>query len=134
VILQLVRFGGKPGTAHVQCCPKSRLSDARPRGESPEVSIILPTQGVRASLPGALRSALAQDFASFEVVVADDSIDAVGWTSQEEVRALLADPRVRVVPFHQGRGCAKAKNAGLRAARGNGCVTSTTTMNTTRTR
>jgi len=84
----------------------------------PEVSIILPTQGVRASLPGALRSALAQDFASFEVVVADDSIDAVGWTSQEKFALLLADPRVRVVPFHQGRGCAKAKNAGLRAARG----------------
>ena len=31
---------------------------------------------------------------------------------------LLADPRVRVVSFHQGGGCAAAKNAGLRAARG----------------
>jgi glycosyltransferase involved in cell wall biosynthesis len=84
----------------------------------PEVSIILPTQGVRASLPAALRSALAQDFASFEVVVVDDSIDAAGWTSREEFAYLLADPRVRVVPFHQGCGCAAAKNAGLREARG----------------
>jgi len=31
---------------------------------------------------------------------------------------LLASPLVRVVRFHQGRGCAAAKNAGLEAARG----------------
>lgn len=83
-----------------------------------EVSIILPTQGIRASLAAALRSALAQDFASCEVVVVDDSVGAGGWTRRAELVPLLADPRVRLVPFHQGRGCAAAKNAGLRAARG----------------
>lgn len=85
---------------------------------SPEISIVLPTQGARASLVPALRSALAQDFAAFEVVVVDDAVSDRGWRERAPVAALLGDARVRVVPFHQSRGCAAAKNAGLRAARG----------------
>ena len=84
----------------------------------PEVSLILPTQGTRVSLLAALRSALAQDFASFELVVVDDSVGESDWSRSPEIAVCLADPRVRLVPFHQARGCAAAKNAGLRAARG----------------
>lgn len=84
----------------------------------PAVSLILPTQGTRASLLAALRSARAQDFRSFEIVVVDDSVDGADWAQRPELAACLADPRVRVVPFNQGRGCAAAKNAGWRAARG----------------
>lgn len=84
----------------------------------PAVSLILPTQGTRASLLTALRSARAQDFASFEIVVVDDSVDGADWTQRPGLATCLADPRVRVVPFNQGRGCAAAKNAGWRAARG----------------
>jgi glycosyltransferase involved in cell wall biosynthesis len=84
----------------------------------PEVSLILPTQGARASLLVALRSALAQDFASLELLVVDDAAAETNWTRAPELAGLLADPRVRLVPFHQSRGCAAAKNAGLRAARG----------------
>ncbi len=83
----------------------------------PEVTIILPTQGTRPTLARALRSALAQTFDSFEIVVVDDAVGAGDWRRRPDL-SVLSDPRVRVVPFHQGRGCAAAKNAGLRAARG----------------
>lgn len=85
---------------------------------APDVSIILPTQGLRPSLLAAVRSALAQDFFPFEIVVVDDAVRPGVWRVRPDLAASLADPRVRVVPFHQGRGCAAAKNAGLRAARG----------------
>ncbi len=87
--------------------------------DSPEVSLIIPTQGKRPSLAAALRSALAQDFASLEIVVVDDAVDGRDWLGGATIAPLLADPRVHVVPLHLGRGCAAAKNAGLRAARGN---------------
>jgi glycosyltransferase involved in cell wall biosynthesis len=85
---------------------------------APEVSIILPTQGRRPSLLAALRSALAQDFGSFEIVVVDDAVVDRAWRERPELQPLLRDPRVRIVPFHTSRGCAAAKNAGLRAAQG----------------
>lgn len=85
---------------------------------APEVSLIVSTQGRRASLAAALRSALDQDFAALEIVVVDDATDGVAWRGQAAVAPLLSDPRIRLVPFHEGRGCAAAKNAGLRAARG----------------
>ena len=85
---------------------------------APEVSIVVPTQGERLSLIPALRSALAQDFPSLEVVVVDDSPTGNLGQRFPELANLLADARVRVVPFHEGRGCAAAKNAGWRAARG----------------
>lgn len=85
---------------------------------APEVSLIFPTLGNRPSLVPALQSALAQDFADLEIVVVDDAMEGGAWRQQASVAPLLADPRVRIVPFHQGLGCAAAKNAGLRAARG----------------
>lgn len=84
----------------------------------PVVSIILPTQGTRESLGSALRSALAQDFEPFEIIIVDDAMPGVDWRAHPGITPYLTDPRVRVVPFHQGRGCAAAKNAGWRAARG----------------
>ena len=84
----------------------------------PEVSLILPTQGARASLFAALQSARAQDFSSLEIVVVDDAVGGSDWRDRPDLRECLLDPRVRVVPFNQGRGCAAAKNAGWAAARG----------------
>lgn len=85
---------------------------------SPEVSLVLPTQGRRASLFAALRSALAQDFRSLEILVVDDSVGDPGWLVRPELATCLADPRVRLVPHHRGQGCAAAKNAGWAAATG----------------
>lgn len=84
----------------------------------PFVSLIIPTQGLRGSLAGAVRSALAQDHPSLEVLVVDDAPSESRWRQDPAHASWQADPRVRLVPFHQGRGCAAAKNAGLRAARG----------------
>jgi len=86
--------------------------------DGPEVSLILPTQGTRPSFARALRSALAQVFPSLEVIVIDDGPAGMDWRRQEETTRLLTDPRVRIIDLHQGRGCAAAKNVGLRAARG----------------
>ena len=85
---------------------------------TPEISIVIPTQGRRASLREALASALAQDFESCEVVIVDDSVGGSSWRGRPDLAAMLPDPRVRIVDFHQSRGCAAAKNAGLAAARG----------------
>lgn len=86
--------------------------------DEPEVSLILPTQGARPSLAGALESALAQDFPSLKIVIVDDARTDSTWPQRGSYASWLSDPRVRVVSFRQGRGCAAAKNAGLRAARG----------------
>jgi glycosyltransferase involved in cell wall biosynthesis len=73
---------------------------------------------LRQSFGAALGSALAQDAASFEVIVVDDSVAAKGWLSGSGCSDLMSHPRVRLVPSHLSRGCAAAKNVGLRAARG----------------
>ena len=66
---------------------------------TPEVSLIIPTMGERASLAVALRTALAQDFPRLEILVVDDAQPGATWTQVEPYATLLADPRVRVVPF-----------------------------------
>ena len=85
---------------------------------TPEVSLIIPTMGERASLAVALRSALAQDFPRLEILVVDDAAPGATWRQVEPYATLLADPRVRIVPFGRRLGCAAAKNAGWNAARG----------------
>ena len=75
---------------------------------TPEVSLIIPTTGERASLAVALRTALAQDFPRLEIIVVDDAPAGATWTQVEPYATLLADPRVRVVSFGRRRGCAAA--------------------------
>ncbi len=81
---------------------------------TPAVSIIIPTFRRPARAVEAARSALAQDGATdFEVVLVDN--DPAG-SALDALRA-LNDPRV--VIMHEPRaGVANARNAGLRAARG----------------
>lgn len=86
---------------------------------TPVVSIIIPTQGRRETLGVALRSALAQTVEHFEIVVVDDAPGgSPEWRNNSEWVELLENPKVRVVSFNQSRGCAAAKNAGLREASG----------------
>lgn len=81
---------------------------------SPSVSIIIPTFRRPEHALEAVRSALAQSCgAAFEVVLVDN--DPAG-SALEPMRA-LGDPRILVA--HEPRaGVANARNAGLRAARG----------------
>lgn len=85
---------------------------------APVVSIIFPTTGERETVASALRSALAQTGPELEIIVVDDAPAGADWKRREPCASLLADPRVRIVPFHRRVGCAAAKNAGWAAARG----------------
>jgi glycosyltransferase involved in cell wall biosynthesis len=82
---------------------------------TPEVTVVIPTRSRWDLLStAALPSALGQEAVDAEVVVVDDgSTDATA-----EGVAALADERVRVVRHEQPRGVARARNAGIEAARG----------------
>jgi glycosyltransferase involved in cell wall biosynthesis len=84
-----------------------------PRG--PEITVVIPTRNRWDLLStAALPSALGQQDVELEVVVVDD-----GSTDQtaEQLRA-CSDGRVRVVRHRRTEGVARARNAGIEAARG----------------
>lgn len=82
---------------------------------APEVSVVIPTRNRWGLLSrSALRSALAQEAVEHEVIVVDD-----GSTDETPARlAELDEPRTRVVLLGENRGVARARNAGIAAARG----------------
>ncbi len=81
----------------------------------PAVSVIMPAYNVEPYIGDAIRSALAQTFTDFELIVVDDgSKDGTA----EVVKALARqDARVQLVQ-QANRGLAGARNSALRAARG----------------
>jgi glycosyltransferase involved in cell wall biosynthesis len=85
-----------------------------PDSHHPLVSVVLPTHNMARFLGEALQSVLSQTYPHLEVHVIDDgSTD----NPREAIAALLTDSRVHFHSIPQG-GQAKAKNVGLRAARG----------------
>ena len=81
----------------------------------PAVSIIMPAYNVAPYVADAVRSALAQTFADFELIVVDDGSKD---STAEVVNGLAReDRRVRLVQ-QSNRGLAGARNTALRAARG----------------
>jgi glycosyltransferase involved in cell wall biosynthesis len=85
-----------------------------PPHPSPQVSVVIPTYN-RASLLGrALRSVLNQTLSDLECIVVDDG-------STDQTVALVEgfqDPRLRVVRLPGNGGCGRARNTGIRVARG----------------
>jgi glycosyltransferase involved in cell wall biosynthesis len=81
----------------------------------PSVSVIMPAFNVEPYVGDAIRSALAQTYTDFELIVVDDgSKDGTA----EVVRTLMRqDPRIQLVQ-QANRGLAGARNSALRAARG----------------
>jgi glycosyltransferase involved in cell wall biosynthesis len=81
----------------------------------PAVSIIMPAYNVEPYIGDAIRSALAQTFTDFELIVVDDgSTDGTA----EVVKALAhEDSRIQLVQ-QANRGLAGARNSALRASRG----------------
>ena len=80
----------------------------------PEVSVIVATYNMGQHVGEAIASVLAQQGHDLEVIVVDDgSTDA----TPQALKAFADEPRVRVLT-QQNHGQPKAKNAGLRAARG----------------
>ena len=81
----------------------------------PLVSVIMPAYNVAPYIGDAIRSALAQTFTDFEVIVVDDgSKDDTADVVRELARQ---DPRIQLVQ-QSNRGLAGARNSALRAARG----------------
>lgn len=81
----------------------------------PLFTVLVPTRGRPDLAASCVRSVLAQDFASFELVLADQSGDES--TRKAALSASGGSPLLRVVPA-PGRGRSRALNAGLPAARG----------------
>jgi glycosyltransferase involved in cell wall biosynthesis len=81
----------------------------------PAVSIIMPAYNVESYVGDAIRSALAQTYTDFELIVVDDgSKDGTA----DVVRQLASsDSRIHLVQ-HANRGLAGARNSAMRAARG----------------
>ena len=82
---------------------------------NPEVTVVIPTRNRWATLEAyGLAAALCQEGVDLEVVVVDD-----GSTDETARRvAALGDSRVRIVRHEHGNGVARARNAGVAAARG----------------
>jgi glycosyltransferase involved in cell wall biosynthesis len=83
--------------------------------EAPAVSIVIPAYNRGERLVRTVVSALAQDFAGFEIVIVDDA------SASDPVPALgtlVADPRIRVIRHRTNRGASAARNTGIEAARG----------------
>lgn len=84
----------------------------------PDVSIVMATCAREMTLAAAIRSALAQQGVTIEVVVVDDS----AWGEAAAIVAAIADPRVRYVrSATPGGGPCRARNDGWPEARG-ACV------------
>lgn len=80
------------------------------------VSIVTPAYNASRFLEATVRSAIAQTYRQWEMLVVDDcSIDA---TAQVLARLAAEDPRVRPIAHERNGGPARARNTALRAARG----------------
>ena len=80
----------------------------------PVVSVIIPAYNAAQHLPATLRSVLDQTFKDFEVVVVDDgSTDATA-----DVVRRTDDRRVKLLAHGKNLGLHRARNTGIRAARG----------------
>ncbi len=88
-------------------------------GEPGLVSVIIPTYRRPRELLVAVRSALAQTYSPVEVIVVHDGPDAETRATIEALPEFLAsDGRLRYLELPENRGPAEARNAGIRAARG----------------
>lgn len=90
------------------------MHDCLPPPDCPLVSAVIPTRSRPTLLACAIRSALRQTWSRLEVIVVVDGPDL----ATETLLGSLADPRLRVVFLPQSSGGSAARNAGVRAARG----------------
>lgn len=83
-------------------------------GDSPRVSVIIPTYNRRHLVCRAIRSVLHQTYDDFEVIVVDDG----STDNTDNVVKALDDTRIRYIRHERRRGGSAARNTGIRAARG----------------
>ncbi len=80
------------------------------------VSIIMPAYNAAATLPHAVASVRAQNFADWELLIVDDASQDGTAAHAGELASL--DPRIRLVHTARNGGAARARNLGIDAARG----------------
>ena len=81
-----------------------------------KVSVVIPTHNRADLLPRAIKSVLNQTFKDFEViVVSDGSTDETDTIMSEIVNS---DERIKYINYSPGRGGNYARNAGIKAAKG----------------
>jgi glycosyltransferase involved in cell wall biosynthesis len=88
--------------------------DAPLEAGSPQVSVVVPAYNRVALLPRAIESVLHQTYQDFEIVVVDDGSTDGTARSLEGFR----DSRIRCVRLSRRGGAARARNVGIRTARG----------------
>lgn len=81
------------------------------------MSVVVPTTGRSPWLPQAVRSVLGQSYSNCEVVVVDDSCEGIAGRAWSDELESPAGERLRVIQSG-GVGGGAARNAGVRAARG----------------
>ena len=92
---------------------QTHAAEARP---APAVSVLMPVFNAEATLERAVASVMAQDFADWELLLADDgSADGSQALAQ---RLAATDGRIRVLASAVNTGAAAARNRALAAARG----------------
>ncbi|HNN56127.1 MAG TPA: glycosyltransferase [Novosphingobium sp.] len=97
--------------------PPSDAGFAAMNAQIPRISVLLPVRNGEPYFAAALESILAQEGASFEVIVVDDgSTDGT-----PDLLAACSDPRLRVLR-REGGGLVAALNAALAEARGEYCA------------
>jgi glycosyltransferase involved in cell wall biosynthesis len=78
------------------------------------VSVIIPTHNRGRTLRRAVNSVLTQDYENLELIIVDDA-------STDDTQAVLAefnDPRVRWLTLEKNGGASRARNIGMREAKG----------------
>lgn len=85
------------------------MSEARP-----VFSIIIPTYNRAHLLPRAIKSALAQTFTDFELIIVDDA----STDETPQVMASFQDPRIVYLRQEQNGGASSTRNAGIKIAKG----------------
>lgn len=78
------------------------------------ISVILPTYNRENSLLRSVQSVLEQSYADIELLIVDDGSN----DGTAEIVGEIKDARVRYLPQYENRGACSARNAGIRAAKG----------------
>ncbi|MDO4526630.1 MAG: glycosyltransferase family 2 protein [Candidatus Saccharibacteria bacterium] len=109
----------KTGTVKVASMAASRTTQKKTETvkvakKKPVVSVVMPAHNAADFIDDAIHSVLGQTFADFELLIVDDA----STDKTLEVVGQFGDERIRVISCKRNGGAAKARNRGVRAARG----------------
>jgi len=104
------KFETKHGVSYVRPWPYACFERYR-LDQSPQVSIVIPCYGREDLLKDTVWSCLQQDFPRLEILLVDDG-------SEPPLTKPFPDPCVRLIRLNDNGGQARARNVGIRQARG----------------